>query len=148
MPVMDAKTKSLYNWQLEINPPWEKIEALRDKLRAYNKQAGQIDQGTGMGIFIRDEDETLIGGVSAYIWGTTAEINFLWLDDSLRGKGVGQQLMAEIEKAALERGATQAILSTYTFQAPDFYQRLGYEVTAVIDGMGEGHKKLYLRKSL
>jgi len=145
---MHAKHEPLDNWQLEINPPWKKVEALRDNLRAYNRVAGQVDQGTGMGIFLRDDDETLIGGVSAYVWGTTVEINFLWLAERLRGQGIGQRLMAEIEKAAVQRGAHQAVLSTYTFQAPEFYEKLGYEIVATIDGLGKGHKKFYLRKSL
>jgi GNAT superfamily N-acetyltransferase len=136
------------NWQLEINPPPEKVETLRGQLRQYNREMGQTDQGTGLGIFIRDDEETLIGGVSAWLWGTTLEVNFLWLSESLRGQGIGQQLMAQIEKAAVERGARQAVLSTFSFQAPDFYDKLGYEILATIDDMGNDHKKFYLRKYL
>lgn len=145
---MHAKPQSRDNWQLEVNPPWEKVKALREQLRAYNRQMGQVDQGTGLGIFLRDSEEKLIGGISAWLWGTTLEINFLWLSDSLRGQGIGQQLMEQIEKAAVARGAHQATLSTFTFQAPDFYQKLGYEIFATIDGLGNGHKKFFLRKNL
>jgi ribosomal protein S18 acetylase RimI-like enzyme len=102
----------------------------------------------GLGIFFRNEEQEMIGGVSAWLWGTTLEIDYLWLAEELRGRGLGQQLMAHIEKAAVERGANQATLSTFTFQAPDFYQKLGYEVVATIDGLGNGHKKFFLRKSL
>lgn len=137
-----------FNWQLEINPPWDEVESLRENLRAYNRMAGQTDQGTGLGIFLRDGEKNLIGGISAYIWGATAEINFLWLSEPLRGQGVGQRLMAEIEKAAVERGAQQAFLTTYSFQAPEFYEKLGYETIATLDGLGDGHKKFFLRKSL
>lgn len=136
------------DWQLEINPPWETVEALRDNLRGFNRQAGQTHEGLGLGIFLRNEEEALIGGVSGWLWGTTLEVSFLWLADSLRGQGIGQQLMERIEKAAVARGANQATLSTYTFQAPDFYRKLGYEIVAVIDGLGNGHQKLFLRKSL
>jgi GNAT superfamily N-acetyltransferase len=136
------------NWQLEINPPRSKVEELRDHLRAYNREAGQVERGTSLGIFLRDEDNKLVGGVSAYIWGETAEIDFLWLADHLRGQGVGQRLMAQIEKAVVERGARQAVLTTFSFQAPDFYEKIGYETFATLDGLGNGHKKFYLRKSL
>jgi GNAT superfamily N-acetyltransferase len=136
------------NWQLEINPPRSKVEELRDHLRAYNREAGQVERGTSLGIFLRDEDNKLVGGVSAYIWGETAEIDFLWLADNLRGQGVGQRLMAQIEKAVVERGARQAVLTTFSFQAPDFYEKIGYETFATLDGLGNGHKKFYLRKSL
>jgi ribosomal protein S18 acetylase RimI-like enzyme len=145
---MTSETQSPINWSLELNPPREKIKALRHQLRQYNREKGQTDQGTTLGIFLRDEQDNLAGGISAYIWGTTVEINFLWLSESLRGQGIGQHLMLQIEQAARERGAIQAVLSTFSFQAPDFYKKLGYEKIATIDGLGDGHKKIYLHKTL
>ena len=136
------------NWPVEFNPPWEKIKALRSQLRQYNRELGQTDQGTSLGIFLRDQQDNLTGGISAWVWGATVEINFLWLSENLRGRGIGRQLMLQIEQAAREQGAIQAVLSTFSFQAPDFYKKLGYEMVATIDGLGNGHKKFYLRKNL
>jgi GNAT superfamily N-acetyltransferase len=145
---MQPDTQTINDWQLEVNPPRETVESLRDNLRRFNGETGQTHEGMGLGIFFRNEEQEMIGGVSAWLWGTTLEIDYLWLAEELRGRGLGQQLMAHIEKAAVERGANQATLSTFTFQAPDFYQKLGYEVVATIDGLGNGHKKFFLRKSL
>jgi GNAT superfamily N-acetyltransferase len=145
---MQAEPYPPNNWQLEINPPLEKVEALRNHLRAFNVQAGQTNEAIGLAIFIRDEGERLIGGVSGYLWGLTLEIDYLWLAESLRGQGVGQRLMEQIEQAAVERGAKQATLTTFNFQAPDFYLGLGYEIMAILDGLGNDHQKYFLRKSL
>jgi hypothetical protein len=41
-----------------------------------------------------------------------------------------------------------AILDTYSFQAPGFYQRLGYEVFGVIHGYPRGYQKWFLKKRL
>ena len=56
--------------------------------------------------------------------------------------------MDAAEALALERGATTATLETFTFQAPDFYARRGYQVFGRLDGYPPGHSKLFLRKTL
>ena len=46
------------------------------------------------------------------------------------------------------RGCQQMILTSYSFQAPGFYQQLGYEVFAVLDEHPRSHRDYYLRKWL
>jgi hypothetical protein len=40
------------------------------------------------------------------------------------------------------------ILDSYDFQAPGFYQKLGYEVFAVLEDHPRHHRNYYLRKRL
>jgi len=49
-----------------------------------------------------------------------------------------------------ERGAsgTQIVLMTFSFQAPAFYQRHGFEVLAAIDDHPRGHQNFLMRKRL
>ncbi|HSF18187.1 MAG TPA: hypothetical protein VLK65_21815 [Vicinamibacteria bacterium] len=46
----------------------------------------------------------------------------------------------------MSSGARGAFLSTFDFQAPDFYRRFGYEVYATLPGYPPGHTDYYLRK--
>ncbi len=39
-------------------------------------------------------------------------------------------------------------LDSYNFQAPRFYQKLGYEVFAVLEDHPQHHRNYYLRKRL
>ena len=89
-----------------------------------------------------------MGGITGYLWGTVLEIDFLWIDDTLRGQGVGKRLVLMLEGAARARNGRTAILDTFSFQAPDFYQSLGYEVMGIVEGFGQQHRKYFLRKSL
>ena len=47
----------------------------------------------------------------------------------------------------LERGCHSAWVDTFSFQAPGFYRKLGYEVFGELD-YPPGHKRFFLRKRL
>jgi hypothetical protein len=101
-----------------------------------------------LAIFLRDEAGEMMGGICGELWGAVLETDFLWIDESLRGQGVGKRLLLMLEEAARERNGRTAILNTFDFQSPDFYQSLGYEIMGIIEGFSHQHRKYFLRKSL
>ncbi len=56
--------------------------------------------------------------------------------------------MQAAENEALARGCHGAYLDTFSFQAPDFYQKLGYEIYGKLDDFPKGHCRYFLRKKL
>jgi hypothetical protein len=46
------------------------------------------------------------------------------------------------------RGARNAYLDTFSFQAPDFYQRHGYRVFGELVDFPPGHTRYYMTKQL
>jgi ribosomal protein S18 acetylase RimI-like enzyme len=76
------------------------------------------------------------------------EITSLWVHPSLRRNGYGSRLLQTLEQEARSQQCHSALLDTYSFQAPEFYQRLGYEVFGVIDGYPRGYQKVFLKKRL
>ncbi len=92
---------------------------------------------------------------AGYIGGLVGSTNFGYLHVSLlavapssHGKGYGRQLMQAAENEALARGCHGAYLDTFSFQAPDFYQKLGYEIYGKLDDFPKGHCRYFLRKKL
>lgn len=75
------------------------------------------------------------------------EIRGLWVDPDRRGRGIGRRLLAAVEAEAVRRGCTRAGLDTYSWQAPDFYLRLGYRIHGTLD-YPNGTKRHFLVKEL
>ena len=74
-------------------------------------------------------------------------VDILWLDEPLRGAGLGTQLLRREEAEAQEAGCSRAVLDTFEFQALPFYQRHGYSVFGVHEDYLPGSRRYYLQKT-
>jgi GNAT superfamily N-acetyltransferase len=89
-----------------------------------------------------------LAGLYGWTWGGSCYIQDLWVRKALRGQGYGTRLFYAAEQEARTRGCHQVILDSYSFQAPGFYQKHGYEVFAVLEDHPRHHRNYYLRKRL
>lgn len=68
-----------------------------------------------------------IGLVTPHIRPGIAQLAFLHISHGYRGRGVGRQLVAELERVAREAGDSQIVVSaTPTVRTVDFYMRCGF----------------------
>lgn len=127
--------------------PYE-VQYLEDRLYEFNSAATGITDGEWLAIFVRDDDRRIVAGLCGNVWGGCAEIRQLWVEESRRRQGLGTRLLTAAEEEARRRGCRQMLLMTFSFQAPAFYARRGFEVVAVVDDHPRGHRNLLLRKRL
>jgi hypothetical protein len=57
-------------------------------------------------------------------------------------------LMLTAEEEAITRGCSGSTLDTFSFQALDFYNKLGYRTFGTLSGYNGKHQRHYLQKSL
>ncbi|MBD5129999.1 MAG: GNAT family N-acetyltransferase [Ruminococcaceae bacterium] len=96
---------------------------------------------------IADENGAVIAGCTAEVnYRNALHIGMLWVSEEYQKRGLGSRLLKEVEKIAAESGCTLAHLSTFDFQAKDFYIKKGYEVFGTLDNIPEGHCRYYLKK--
>jgi GNAT superfamily N-acetyltransferase len=134
---------------LRVNdqPEPRDVEHLREQLYTFNVEATGIDDGRELAIFLRD-DRGLVAGLHGYTWGGCLDVRELWVREDSRSRGYGRALVEAAEREGRARGCRVATLDTHSFQAPEFYLKLGWEVFGVLDGYPAGHRKYYLKKSL
>jgi ribosomal protein S18 acetylase RimI-like enzyme len=122
-------------------------QRLDDELTAFNGRA--TGAGTPEDLTVRVDDAgELVGGLTAWLWGRCCVIETLWVREDMRHAGWGSRLMRAAEAEAVRRGCTDLIVSTYTFQAPGFYRKLGFRETGRTPGIPGGHQDVQLHKAV
>lgn len=112
------------------------------------EKTGITKFGPPIRVIIKSDKDETVGGVFGELFGGWLYISVLWVAKPLRNQGFGTKLMDRIEAEALKLGCTNAHLETFSFEAPHFYERLGYEVFATLDDYPKGHSKIFLKKQL
>ena len=102
--------------------------ALGQQLREFNYRfVGEYPLAEPVRFNARDDGGKLLGGVRGFVFLHWLRVEVLWVADAARGMGLGTRLMAQAEEQSRQHGAIGAVLETFTWQAPDFYRKLGYE---------------------
>jgi GNAT superfamily N-acetyltransferase len=112
------------------------------------KQLGDVELGKSLRIFLHDKENKVVGGIAADLFGDWAYISLLWVEESLRNKGLGSELLCRLESEAIQMGCTNAHLDTYSFEAKPFYEKAGYKVFGKLDDYPVGYCKYFLTKAL
>ncbi len=87
------------------------------------------------------EKGALIGSVIGKIYCNWLHIDLTWVSDMYRHKGLGSSLMTQALEQAKDRKLSGIEVWTQSWQAPEFYRKLGYEEFAVIDDFNPGQKR-------
>jgi GNAT superfamily N-acetyltransferase len=129
-------------------PELEAVAAIQRGLHAYNQEMGGPYDRDPVTVLARDAEGTVRGGLLGLTYWNWLFIDWLWLAPEMRGQGLGGQLLARAEAIARRRGCTDAYTDTFDFQAPGFWLRNGYVEFGRLDGMPQGHARIWFRKTL
>ena len=122
-------------------PSLEDVAFIEDaKARPYDRRP--------LHVFLRDVEGRTMGGLTGETNWQWLYVDCLWLPDDRRGGGWGVRLLEAAEEEARRRGCRHIRLFSYSFQAPGFYEKLGYQVFGVLEGYPPGEKQVWLRKDL
>jgi len=101
-----------------------------------------------LNIAVEDDRGRVVGGLcgrTVYDW---LFVELLFVPEPLRGRGIGAGLMRQAETEAVSRGCHSAWLDTFSFQAREFYERLGYTTFGQLDDYPSGSSRYFMRKRL
>ena len=121
---------------------------LVEQLEAFNFEAAGTGELREFLSVEQDSDGELTGGVYGWTWGGTCWIEALWVRDDMRRRGLGRRLMNAAEQVARGRDCHQIALDSHTYQAPAFYQRLGFRAVGEVPDYPAGHSRIMFQRPL
>jgi GNAT superfamily N-acetyltransferase len=123
-------------------------KAIVAPLVVYNISQAGPSQNRPIVVLIKNAAGEVIGG----LWGHTGYdwlfTQLLIVPASLRGQGVGSEIMQLAEEEAIRRGCHGAWLDTFEFQARGFYERIGYECFGELPNYPAGFLRFFMKKML
>jgi GNAT superfamily N-acetyltransferase len=121
---------------------------LEDRLYEFNVAASGIGDGRLLGVQLRNSADEIVAALHGWTWAGWLEIRAVWVREDARGRGLGRRLVEAAEAEARARGCRRSLLDTHTFQAPGFYEKLGYAEVATIPDYPPGGARHIFAKTL
>ena len=133
---------------LETDDEDEVMQALMAGMKAFNGAAVPNLNSHKIVAAIRDDGGKVVGGVIGRLACDSVYMEVVYTDDSVRGTGLGREMMLLAEAEAKRLGAREAWLYTMSFQAKPFYEKLGYTQFGELNWLDGQHKRHFMRKDL
>ena len=134
---------------LDENPSKEDLKVIYSGLLQFNSDAYGAPENKQVVFLLRDSDShETVGGLHAiWVYGWLY-VTMLFIPVELRLQGLGRKLLAEAEAFARSQNSTGMWVDTFSFQAPGFYVRAGFEKFGELPNFPDGHSRIFYRKLL
>jgi SAM-dependent methyltransferase/N-acetylglutamate synthase-like GNAT family acetyltransferase len=142
----ECRPPSIASMKCDDKPSMAEMSLLDEQLGAFNRQQTGRDDFKSLNVVMRDSNGKLIAGLKSVTGWDWLFVKALWVDEQHRRQGIGSQLLERAEHEARTRCCVGACLSSYDFQAPEFYRRHGYSVFGQIDEYPQGKTMYFLSK--
>lgn len=134
-------------YTISEQPANSDVQEIRVKLQAYNEPFWEVGEREKFTATLRD-GERLVSGIVFAIFGEWLEVDYFWVDDAERSKGLGKRILNETEAFARSRGCGKSWLNTFSFQARPFYEKQGYCVVYTQENYPATNTRYFLEKTL
>ena len=134
--------------EVTATPAPSELEIIGSRLSAYNdSDVGPSDRQL-LAVLVRNEEGTLVAGISGYTaWGWLY-VQWLWIAEDQRGKGLAGRMLGAGEDEARRRGCRGSYIDTFNPVALKVYQRAGYVAFGELADFPAGRTRTFLQKPL
>ena len=133
------------------SPTKEEMQIIKKGLEDYNmaQTNGEWNKPEiEINLVLKDNAGNIVGGINASTLCRVMWLELFWVDERYRGLGYGRDLLLEAERVGMKYGCVASGTWTFSFQAPEFYQSIGYEILGIFEGYVEGITESVLMKRL
>lgn len=124
----------------------EDIMIVQKKIEQYNED--YLKDCRDYNYCIKCENAKLIAAITAQQKSKSVHVQFLWVDDDYRHKGLGKTLLEKVEKTAKEDSVRVVYLYVYGFQFLDFYLKNGYKIFGKLEECIGKYDQYFLKKEI
>ena len=132
----------------DLAPQPDDIARVRAGLMSFNESRVGPAEVQRVAVYLRDSENAIRGGLVGFLAWQWLSVEWLWVDEALRGQGYGSSVLTQAEALARDAGCVGCRLDTYECQAKPFYEKLGYVVFGVLEGFPANTRTYYLQKTL
>jgi GNAT superfamily N-acetyltransferase len=124
-------------------------DAIGSGLDEFNDDVIGYADRKALAVIVKDPDTgKVVGGALGRSSLGLLFLDLFYLPPSLRGGGLGTQILQAFEAEGRHRGCRSAVLYTISFQAPEFYERNGWCVFGEIPCDPDGTSRVFMTKLL
>ncbi len=126
----------------------EQVEDIESRLSAFDENhiPYKMDGCIQIGV---EEEGKLIAGLDACITAyKILYVSTVFVDEDYRRKGIGAQMIREMEKRALAMGVNTVRLDTFNWQGKEFYEALGYRCVGHYGNIEDGYSEYFFLKRI
>jgi GNAT superfamily N-acetyltransferase len=132
---------------LDNNPTLTDIDVIQKGINHFNSEkVGESPKE--FCIYLRDDSNTIQGGIFAVSYSDSIHIILMWMDEKLRSKGFGTKLIKAAEEEGIKRKCAYSYVDTFSFQAEGFYRKCGYQPIGNINNALFDYSRVFLKKPL
>ena len=129
-------------------PTAAELEAIGGKLAAFNECDVGPAERTPLAVVVRNDAGSIVAGISGYTaWGWLY-VQWLWVDETVRGQGLAARMLALGEDEARTRGCHASYIDTFNPVALKIYERAGYIPFGQLENFPKGRARTFLQKQL
>ena len=126
----------------------EQVEDIESRLSAFDESHITYKMNGSIRIGM-EENGRLIAGLDACVTAfKILYVSTVFVDEEYRRKGIGAQLIREMEKRAAAMGVNAIRLDTFDWQGKEFYEALGYTAVGHYEHAEDGYSEFFFLKRI
>ncbi len=127
----------------------ESIQIIGNGLNQFNDMHVGYGDRRPLAVLVRDPHSgDVVGGASGRTSLGLLFLDLFHLPQTLRGMGIGTEVLRRFEEEGRRRGCRAAVVYTISFQAPEFYERNGWVRFGEVPCDPPGTSRVFLSKTL
>lgn len=121
----------MHQWEVVEESAPDIFKVIENGVIDYGRNLASDGRAKPLACVVRENDK-IIAGVSGRTEYDRLFVNYVWVAEEFRCKGIGTKLLEEIEYEAKERGCNDSLIETLDDRVSLLYSRVGYMTVAEI----------------